>query len=134
MQKVYFTFGSSKLFPYQNGYMVALGEDIADAIETFREKYPDRSCGCVNCSSIYDETEWERMKKYYKDEEPKEVLVSERIQKNRLVVLLENAMKIALDNCECFTNEYQKPSMLKEMGCTEQELEELGVNVEGVFK
>lgn len=135
MKKFYFTFGSWEGYPYQSTYLVVEAESVDAAIREFRKKYPDKTPKTVNCADIYSENEWNgRVAEYYATIEPAEIIRTELATKwHRIVVLLENTMKIALDNCECFTNEYQKPSMLEEMGCTEAELVALGINVEEVF-
>lgn len=75
MHKYYFTFGSSKNFPYQNGYMVVMAEYLHEALNAFRNKYPGTDQTTINCSDYYDESEWENITKtYYSNQEPKEIL------------------------------------------------------------
>lgn len=56
-KKFYFTFGTSLQFPYQNGYVTVDAENLKQAIEKFREHFPDRH-NVVDCSSYYTEEEW----------------------------------------------------------------------------
>lgn len=65
MKRYYFTFGSAEHFPYKNSYMVVLvsdHEDREDAINEYRKKYPDIHKDCINCSFIYNEEEWMKLK------------------------------------------------------------------------
>lgn len=77
MEKYYFTFGSSKQFPYKNTYLVVVASSYGDAVRGFREKYPDVNPGCLNCSDYYDAKQWERVGKYYADQSPAEVIWTE---------------------------------------------------------
>lgn len=58
MNNYYFTFGSSESFPFQRGYLIVRAASLNEAIEKFRNKYPDRHEGVVNCSSWYTEEQW----------------------------------------------------------------------------
>lgn len=129
MERVYFTFGSWEKYPHKNGYMVVVAKNFKDAIDTYRSKYPDIYENCLNCADYHREEDWKRVnEEYYKHESPKEVLVSETVtEQQRIAVLLENAIKLALD-------EFNKNDLLGGIGTTEQELAELGVDVEEVFK
>lgn len=57
--KFYFTFGSDSGFPYQNTYLIVIAKTLHEAIGKFRNKYPDRHKGCVNCAFWYTEKQWE---------------------------------------------------------------------------
>lgn len=74
MEKYYFTFGSWEKFPYQNTYLTVVASGYEDAVKTFREKYPDITPNCLNCSDCYGEKEWERVGQYYADMAPAEVI------------------------------------------------------------
>ena len=126
MQNFYFTFGSNELFPYQNGYLIVIAENLNEAILAFRKKHKDRSSGYVNCSFFYSEDEWEKIKVHYGGQAPKEIIIDEMIKQKRLVELLENAMNIVLQEVKEF-------DLLWSMGTTKMELAELGVDVEEVF-
>ena len=77
-QNYYFTFGSSKQFPFQNGYIIVEANDIKQAIALFRAYYPDRNEQIVNCSDFYSEDEWnEHVKTYYASRKPKAIISSE---------------------------------------------------------
>ena len=56
--RFYFTFGSDPGFPFQNTYIIVLAESEKAAVEKFREKYPDRHTGTVNCAFWYSEEHW----------------------------------------------------------------------------
>ena len=56
----YFTFGSDKGFPHQNGYIVIFAESQSNAIKEFRKKYHDRHSNCLNCSFVYTEDKWKQ--------------------------------------------------------------------------
>ena len=60
LQPFYFTFGSDKDFPYQNGYIVIFAGCQSAAIKEFRRKYPDRHTHCINCSFVYTEDKWKQ--------------------------------------------------------------------------
>lgn len=77
LQNFYFTFGSSPSFPFQEGYIIIKATTRDEAVDRFRHDYPDKNNSCVNCSFIYDETEWKEgnIGRYYK--EPFVVLSSE---------------------------------------------------------
>lgn len=57
--KFYFSYGTSPTFPFKNGHSVVIADNRDEAIERFREIHPDKN-GCVNCSFIYEESEWRR--------------------------------------------------------------------------
>ncbi len=69
----YFTFGSDKQYPYPDAYVVVMATSEADAVQRFRQKFPDRTNGCVNCAFWYSENEWKE--KWY-NALPAEVLGS----------------------------------------------------------
>ena len=60
-QNFYFTFGSSKHYPYQNGYIIVIAESLKIAIAKFREKYPDVNENSLNCSDYYTQKQWNRV-------------------------------------------------------------------------
>lgn len=55
MANFYFTFGTDSGFPYCCGWVEVQALDEADAVRTFRAKYPDRTPGIVNCAFWYNE-------------------------------------------------------------------------------
>lgn len=77
MEKYYFTFGSSKQFPYKNTYLVVVASCYGDAVRGFRKKYPDVNLDCMNCSGCYDAKQWERVSRYYTGQSPAEVIWTE---------------------------------------------------------
>ena len=77
MEKYYFTFGSSKQFPYKNTYLIVVASSYYDAVKRFREKYPDVNQNCMNCSDCYDERQWKEVGQYYTNRSPAEVIWTE---------------------------------------------------------
>ncbi len=76
-EKFYFTFGSSKNFPYQNTYLVVIARNKSDACKGFRMKYPDRDPNrpSINCSGICDGWVWYKyISKYYSNQEPADII------------------------------------------------------------
>lgn len=76
--KFYFTFGSDPGFPYQNTYLIVMAYTEKEAIQKFREKYPDRHKNTFNCAFVYTEQQWEGSlnQKYY-PKEPAEIIGQE---------------------------------------------------------
>lgn len=72
----YFTFGSSKQFPFQNGYIVLYEEDIRAAARKFKSLYPNLyEPDLLNCSDYYSLEKWKEItQKFYKDEAPLKVI------------------------------------------------------------
>ncbi len=58
LQKFYFTFGSSLSFPYQDTYVIVMADTEKNAIKKFRERFPDKHKGLVNCAFWYSEEFW----------------------------------------------------------------------------
>ena len=63
MPRFYFTYGSDERFPFQGGWTMVAAPNQAVAYEAFRAFHPDRN-GCLNCSDVYTETEFESTKMY----------------------------------------------------------------------
>lgn len=77
LKNFYFTFGSAKQFPYtQEQYLIVKAQDMKEAARKYKRKYPNPYDDTVlNCADYYSQKEWdERIKNYYKDTEPAEVL------------------------------------------------------------
>ena len=72
--RFYFTFGSDPGFPFQNTYIIVLAESEKAAVEKFREKYPDRHTGTVNCAFWYSEEHWTGTPNEREYTEPAEVI------------------------------------------------------------
>lgn len=83
MKKIYFTFGSDPKFPYgRDDYIVILGTSKKDCTNVFKKRYPNKQDpDCLNCSEYYSESEWTKIQAegYYKNEEPKEIIVSDTV-------------------------------------------------------
>lgn len=135
MKKFYFTFGSSEKFPYQNGHLIVKARCIEDAVDTFKKKYPDRTEGFMNCSFIYEEWEWKRTIMYERGEEPKEILVSEKVadQLEIAAIILENSLKAAMEELIGTTRDFKEEWLENEIGTTIEELEELGVDIDEII-
>lgn len=58
MEKFYFTFGTSKSFPFRGGWVIVYAMNYGNAIEVFRQHHPDRTPGIINCSDIYSEEQF----------------------------------------------------------------------------
>lgn len=74
MEKYYFIFKDSEQFPYKNTYLIVVADSYGDAINGFRNKYPDVIPGCLNCSDCYDEKQWDEIKIYYANRNPIEII------------------------------------------------------------
>ena len=75
-QNFYFTFGSWKGFPFQNGYIIVQALNKSDAIATFRQYHPDVHENTVNCSFVYTEQEWQKSNNSYDENRMFEILFS----------------------------------------------------------
>ena len=58
MKKFYFTFGSSKNYPHQGGWVEIHAKDMREAVKLFRSHYPDKDPGVLNCADYYTEEEF----------------------------------------------------------------------------
>lgn len=130
LTRVYFTFGSWEQYPFPNRYMVVEAETYDAAIAIFRNKYPDVHENTLRCASFYREDAWkERVEpQYYKDIPPAEILRSEvAMQVNRMQVILENAIGLAVDGM--VKDATTKQWLLEELGTTEEELMTMDINL-----
>ena len=59
VQKFYFTFGNEG-YPYAGGWVEILAESRSEAVKVFRQHYPDRYEGMVNCCDIYSEDSFKK--------------------------------------------------------------------------
>lgn len=78
IQNFYFTFGSSKQYPYERGqYVVVKAADREKAAHKFMEKYPHPACAnVVNCAFYYSQSDWDSYaKSYYENQQPAEVII-----------------------------------------------------------
>lgn len=76
-QKFYFTFGTAKQYPYTIGqYLIVKAQDIREAAEKFKKKYPNPYDDTVlNCADYYGQKEWDEfIKKYYENQGPQEII------------------------------------------------------------
>jgi len=53
--KFYYTFGTDKQFPYNRGWVEVIAENAKEADAKFREKFPDKTPGILNCAFVYTE-------------------------------------------------------------------------------
>lgn len=72
----YFTFGSSKQFPYKDAYMIVMAASEKEAVRKYREVYPDVTEGTVNCSFWYPEDSFFKEDSVFKGQDPVEILGS----------------------------------------------------------
>lgn len=56
--KVFYTFGSDNRFPFCGGWVEVEAPSMKEAHAIFREHYPDRTPGTLNCSDYYTETQF----------------------------------------------------------------------------
>ena len=55
MARFFFTFGTDRGFPFYRGHVEVLALDERDAVAAFRQHYPDRTPGIINCAFVYPE-------------------------------------------------------------------------------
>ncbi len=55
VQVYYFTFGTSKQYPYKGGWVAVYARDGQEAFKVFRKVYPDKKNGYLNAQSCYTE-------------------------------------------------------------------------------
>ena len=56
--KVFYTFGSDDRFPFCGGWVEVAAPTMKEAHALFREHYPDREPGILNCSDYYTEEQF----------------------------------------------------------------------------
>ena len=49
----YFTFGSDPKYPFQGGWVQVEAESLNQAAAIFRQHFPDRTPGVLNCADYY---------------------------------------------------------------------------------
>lgn len=79
MERLYFTFGTDPQFKHGiEDYVLVIGADLRDCIESFREQYPNRpNSNALNCADYYKAKEWEEsVKKHYKGKDPVNTIIS----------------------------------------------------------
>ena len=82
MIPLYFTFGTDERYPYGiHDYVIVIGKDTHDCIETFRKKHPDRpGSDAYNAADSYTKEQWNEIKdQYYNGVKPVEILVSDTV-------------------------------------------------------
>ena len=55
MKKFYFTYGSSKNYPFHGGWTEVIAPNKHMAIGAFNAVHPPRIENIINCASVYDE-------------------------------------------------------------------------------
>ncbi|MGF6990437.1 hypothetical protein M2150_001698 [Lachnospiraceae bacterium PM6-15] len=60
----YFTFGSSRQYPYDSGWVEVRAETRQEAIDLYKEKYPNVSHNIYNCADIYSEKQMHETEMY----------------------------------------------------------------------
>jgi len=69
----FFTFGSLKSFPYQNGFIVIYAKDIKSAARIFKSKFPNpMDSDVLLCSDYYTKEQWKKIINdgFYNNKEP----------------------------------------------------------------
>ncbi len=56
----YFTFGTDERYPYRGGWVQIEAESLNQACQIFRDHYPDKVQGILNCADFYTEAQFER--------------------------------------------------------------------------
>ena len=77
LKNYYFTFGSSKQYPYKRDqYIVVKAQNKQEAARKYRRKYPNpNAMEILNCADYYCQKEWdERIKQYYNESSPAEII------------------------------------------------------------
>lgn len=64
MSKFYFTYGTSRQFPYQGGWTEVVAANERAACAAFRAYHPDQTEGILNCSDVYPESAFKATKMY----------------------------------------------------------------------
>ena len=64
LEKFYFTFGASELFPYRYGWVEIDARDESSARAIFSLYYPNRTDGCLNCAFVYRADDFEKTAMY----------------------------------------------------------------------
>ena len=64
MSKFYFTYGTSRQFPYEGGWTEVEACNERTACEAFRAFHRDVSPNLMNCSGVYTEEAFKRYKMY----------------------------------------------------------------------
>lgn len=60
MPTFYFTYGTSDTQPFKGGWTEVEAPDARSAAALFRAYHPDWEEGFLNCSSVYDQEEFEK--------------------------------------------------------------------------
>ena len=74
----YFTFGTDPQYPYgQDDYVVVRAENLSNAVQKFRQKYPNRPrSSAVNCAFWYTQKQWDNgTSQYYAGREPADTIM-----------------------------------------------------------
>lgn len=58
----YYTFGTSESFPYKRGWVEIQAHDQKEANQIFREHFPDKTPGILNCAFVYDEVTFQQIR------------------------------------------------------------------------
>ncbi|MGN1370613.1 MAG: hypothetical protein ACI4WX_17195 [Aristaeellaceae bacterium] len=58
MNKFYFTYGTSELYPFKGGWTEIVAPDRSAACAIFRMFHPNSYNGCLNCSEVYSRDEF----------------------------------------------------------------------------
>lgn len=68
LQSFFYTFGTAEQFPHKGGWVEIRAEDRAKADKLFRDHYPDKNPGILNCAFVYNKERFDRLvEEFYKD-------------------------------------------------------------------
>ena len=62
LQTFYYTFGTAESFPYQRGWVEIQANSQSEANDLFRQHFPDKTPGILNCAFVYTEEEFHTVK------------------------------------------------------------------------
>lgn len=64
MKKFYFTYGTSKSYPFRGGWTEVIAPNRSMAIGAFNAVHPPQVEDIINCSFVYDETTFKTFEMY----------------------------------------------------------------------
>ena len=62
LQTFYYTFGTAESFPYQRGWVEIQANSQSQVNDLFRQHFPDKTPGVLNCAFVYTEEEFQIVK------------------------------------------------------------------------
>lgn len=79
MKNFYFTFGSWRGYPAEcrNRYVLVSASSEESAVRLFRDRYPDRNPGCLNCAFYYNQKQWDDYVSRHHEGQPPALTITE---------------------------------------------------------